>query len=1212
MSLTMVPASSAPRIFVSYARSDGKEIAAKLRHRLQDEHGFSLWQDLADLEGGKDWWLQITDAINHVEFLVLVMTSAALGSEYVRREWRYARQQGKCVIPVIGAKGIDFDSLPGWMRRAHFVYPDEPDQWRRFVRTLEAPCKATRAPFMVEKLPDVFVRRPRELEQLVASLLEQSGEEPVAITAALKGAGGYGKTTLARAICHEEGIQNAFDDGILWVTLGEQPGDVQGRVVDLIEVLTNERPGFTTTDAAVTRLGEVIGERRMLIVIDDVWQAAHARPFLQVGRKCARLITTRNRDVLPSKAKPLDVDAMEASEAVKLLRFGLPDAEDDTFAILAQRLGEWPLLLKLVNGTLHKRLAGGQPLAAALAWVNAGLDSRGLTAFDARDPIERGDAVTKTLGVSLGLFTDDEKARLSELAIFPEDVDVPLAVVETLWSRTAKLDDFETEALCTRLYDQSLLLGLDFATRRTRLHDVIRGYLQAERKERLFALHAELAEAYRVGCPDGWHTGPDDGYFFQHLPYHLAEAGRADERRALLFDYRWLRRKLEVAGVHRLIEDLAPLQGDPEARKLAGALRLSAHVLNHQPRQLAGQLLGRLSKTDGPVIGALLTAARTGADRPSLAPLRLSLTPPGPLLTTLEGHGSWVEAVAVTPDGRRAVSGSADRTLKVWDLEQGTLLATLAQDAEVWAVAVTPDGRRAVSGSGDQTVKVWDLERGTLLVTLAGHGAGVRAVAVTPDGRHAVSGAADRLLKVWDLEQEALLATLAGHGDSVAAVAVTSDGRRAVSGSDDRTLKVWDLEQDTLLVTLAGHGDWVRAVAVTPDGRRAVSGSWDRTLKVWDLEQGTLLKTLAHEAEVWAVAVTPDGRRAVSGSDDRTLKVWDLEHDALLATLAGHRERVVAVAVTADGRRAVSVERFNRTLKVWDLEQSALLATPAGHGDWVRAVAVTPGGRRAVSGSSDRTLKVWDLEQGAALVTLAGHRDHIFAVAVTPDGRRAVSGSADRSVKVWDLGHRALLATLEGHGDWVRAVAVTPDGRRAVSGSWDRTLRVWDLEQSALLATLEGHRDWVWAVAVTLDGRRAVSGASDRTLKVWDLEQGALLATLEGYGAHAVAVTPDGRRAVSGASDCTLKVWDLEQGALLATLEGHRGLVWAAAVTSDGRLVVSGSDDRTLRLWDLVTGRELAVFTGDAQFSCCAFTPDGRLVVAGDGGGQIHVLEILL
>ena len=236
----MAPGPAAPRIFVSYARSDGNEFAKELRRRLQDEHGFPLWQDLADMEGGRDWWLQITEAIDRTEYLVLVMTPRSLASPVVRREWRYARQQGKCVIPVIGAEGLDFASMPGWMRRAHFVDTDEPDQWRRLVRTLEAPCRATRVPFMAEDLPQVFVRRPRELEQLVASLTDQANEEPVAITAALKGAGGYGKTTLARAICHEEAIQNAFDDGILWVTLGEQPGDVQGRVVDLIEVLTDD------------------------------------------------------------------------------------------------------------------------------------------------------------------------------------------------------------------------------------------------------------------------------------------------------------------------------------------------------------------------------------------------------------------------------------------------------------------------------------------------------------------------------------------------------------------------------------------------------------------------------------------------------------------------------------------------------------------------------------------------------------------------------------------------------------------------------------------------------------------------------------------------------------------------------------------------------------------------------------------------------------
>jgi hypothetical protein len=88
-----------PRIFISYARSDGRGVARELRDRLSRDHGFALWQDLADMEGGKDWWRQITAAIDQVEYLVLVMTKAALASPVVRDEWRYARQRGTCVIP---------------------------------------------------------------------------------------------------------------------------------------------------------------------------------------------------------------------------------------------------------------------------------------------------------------------------------------------------------------------------------------------------------------------------------------------------------------------------------------------------------------------------------------------------------------------------------------------------------------------------------------------------------------------------------------------------------------------------------------------------------------------------------------------------------------------------------------------------------------------------------------------------------------------------------------------------------------------------------------------------------------------------------------------------------------------------------------------------------------------------------------------------------
>src|SRR5947209_10160297 len=251
-----------PRVFISYARSDGEPFATQLRQRLETEH-IPAWQDRVGMGGGGDWWLQITEALDQVEVMVLVMTPAAMQSEMVRREWRYARQQGVCVYPVKGAPDLDFASLPHWMRSAHFYDLDH--EWQKLLNDLNTRCQQPRVPFMAEDLPANYVPRPREYEALIGKLLDQQREEPVAITAALRGAGGYGKTTMARALCHDERIQQAFDDGILWVTLGENPGNLVGKVVDLIETLSQKRPGFTGIDAAGARLAELLAERDSLL-----------------------------------------------------------------------------------------------------------------------------------------------------------------------------------------------------------------------------------------------------------------------------------------------------------------------------------------------------------------------------------------------------------------------------------------------------------------------------------------------------------------------------------------------------------------------------------------------------------------------------------------------------------------------------------------------------------------------------------------------------------------------------------------------------------------------------------------------------------------------------------------------------------------------------------------------------------------------------------
>ena len=366
--------------------------------------------------------------------------------------------------------------------------------------------------------------------------------------------------------------------------------------------------------------------------------------------------------------------------------------------------------------------------------------------------------------------------------------------------------------------------------------------------------------------------------------------------------------------LHDLQLDYARAQWpDKESLKLIhGAMRLSAHVIERAPEQFAGQMVGRLEREDMPdAVRAFAAKVANGAPRPWLRPLRPVLFPPGtPLLRTLTGHSGSVNAVVLTPDGRRAVSASEDGTLKTWDFESGRELRSLIGHADyVTGVAVTPDGTKAVSASRDGMLKVWDLESGRELRTLRDRGYPLHGVALAPDGRRAVSASTEGTLKVWDLILGEVLGTLTGHSGRVYGVAVTPDGSRAVSASDDETLKIWDLDSGCVLLTLAGHSDTVIAVAALPDGRRVVSASADGTLKVWDLESGGELRALTgHSDFVSGVAVTLDGRRAVSASWDKTLKVWDLDSGRELGTLTGHSS--VCLRRSGDAGRATGRVRL--------------------------------------------------------------------------------------------------------------------------------------------------------------------------------------------------------------------------------------------------------------------------------------------------------------
>ncbi|KAF9060135.1 WD40-repeat-containing domain protein [Rhodocollybia butyracea] len=624
------------------------------------------------------------------------------------------------------------------------------------------------------------------------------------------------------------------------------------------------------------------------------------------------------------------------------------------------------------------------------------------------------------------------------------------------------------------------------------------------------------------------------------------------------------------------------------------------------------------------------------------------------LRATIEGHSGNVWSVAFSPDGNHIASGSADRTLRVWDAHTGDLLVGPfnGHEDKVKCVAFSCDGEKIVSGSYDNTVRVWDAQTGKLIgVPLTGHKHTVESLCFSPNGKQIVSASLDKTVHIWDWDDhsEGNTAPLViKHAASVRAVAFAPDRDQVVSGSDSvnssgsgaSLVQIWDTRTGKLVTgPLKGHTQLIRSVAFSPDGKHILSLSHEAA-RIWDAYTGTenITITTPMGTNAYSAAFTPNGKQIVVGYADSLLRIWDVQTGALVsAPIDGHSGPVLSVSVSPDGMRIASGSN-DKTIRVWDAYQelSAALKVDTqhigandqwtvqmyhpgytGHTGTVHCVAFSPKGYHIASGSWDNTVCVWDACTGTIFTgPLRGHTDAVLCIAFSPNGEQIVSGSKDTTIRVWNVQNGTMVAgPFEGHSKPIWCVAFSPQGDRIVSGSDDKTVCMWDVETSSLVFRQANvHTSTVLSAAFSSDGGQIRSASISGIARVSDAQTGALVEGPFKFQVpdqtYRIRFSPDGQLIGASGKDGSVWVFNLRSSDL-RQLEWPTEAVRALGFSQDGKWIVSGSDDTTVHVWDLET-RSIAAgpFEGhrDSVYSV-DFSPDHRRVVSGSRDTSIRVFE---